>query len=161
MAAGSDEPSSPSNQQPYDQDDYDQNSNLINVSHGIAARPIRTIIAIDEVGGSAPALRQSILGKDKEQKPQRSRWGRGRGFCLTTDSLTSCEVETTVELMTVGLAELVNARIERWNSAATSYSREATRRGGHVLKIGPPFGALVRGRIPRPSAKDAAHNPTT
>ena len=49
----------------------------------------------------------------KEQKPQRSRWGRGRGFCLTTDPLTSCEVEATVELMTVGLAELVNAKIER------------------------------------------------
>ena len=46
----------------------------------------------------------------KEQKPQRERWGRGRGFCLTTDALTSCEVEATVELMTVRLAELVNAK---------------------------------------------------
>jgi len=36
--------------------------------------------------------------------------GAGPGFCLTTDALTSCEVEAMVELMTVGLAELVNAR---------------------------------------------------
>jgi hypothetical protein len=28
--------SSPSHQPPYDQDDYDQNSNLINVTHGVA-----------------------------------------------------------------------------------------------------------------------------
>jgi hypothetical protein len=32
----SDVASSPFHQPPYDQDDYDQNSNLINVTHGIA-----------------------------------------------------------------------------------------------------------------------------
>jgi|APPan5920702752_1055751.scaffolds.fasta_scaffold70587_1 hypothetical protein len=55
------------------------------------------------------SMRHPIISM-KEQKPQRERWGRGRGFCLTTDALTSCEVEAMVELMTVGLAELVNAR---------------------------------------------------
>ena len=39
-----------------------------------------------------------------------------RGLCLaTTDPPHSCEVEAMVELMTVRLAELVNARMsEEW-----------------------------------------------
>src|SRR5215471_3172223 len=48
----------------------------------------------------------------KEQKPQREVEGVVPRLLPATDPRPSCEGKTTVELMTVRLAELVNARME-------------------------------------------------
>jgi hypothetical protein len=74
------------------------------------------------IGGDKPDVREaSISGRREATRGAHQReWSRSpsgnrgmcRGLCLaTTDPPHSCEVEAMVELMTVRLAELVNARM--------------------------------------------------
>jgi hypothetical protein len=56
-------------------------------------------------------MRHPIISM-KEQKPQREVEGVVPRLLPATDPRPSCEGKTTVELMTVRLAELVNARME-------------------------------------------------
>ena len=74
----------------------------------------------------AEGQHQRVCGKGEGAEASAGMGAQCRGFCLVaTDPPDSCEVEAMAELMTVRLAELVNARVGTYRLDLCLWSRRA------------------------------------